>query len=466
MSPPPDTSTPAATTGPSAELLERMDLTAGHAAIVGLQWGDEGKGKVVDLLAPGFDYVVRYNGGANAGHSVQVGDQRYALHLIPSGILYDDKTNVLGNGVVIDIDQLGKEVNELSERGIDVQGRLRISDRAHVVMPYHKVEDVLFDQAVAQTWSTGNNEPIGTTGRGIGPCYADKALRSTAIRVADLFDDDRLRDKLARIVAVKNTILGALAERCGKTFDPFDADALFDQMKAQRDTIRSFVCDTAQLLHGAIAEDKRLLFEGANATLLDIDHGTYPYVTSSNCSSLGVHTGTGVPGHKVKQVMGIVKAYQTRVGGGPMPTELDDEVGQRIRDRGNEYGTTTGRPRRCGWLDLVALKYTATVSGATGLALMLLDVLAGLEELKVCTAYRDPKTGRTLEAFPADADVLGDVEPVYETLPGFADEIADCRRLADLPEAARKYIQRIEDHVGVPVVMASVGPRRDETAMR
>ena len=463
---PPETDSAPTASSPSTELLERMDLTAGHAAIVGLQWGDEGKGKVVDLLAPGFDYIVRYNGGANAGHSVQVGDQRYALHLIPSGILYEDKTNVLGNGVVIDIEQLGIEINQLAERDIQVRDRLRISDRAHVVMPYHKVEDVLFDQAVAQTWNSGNTEAIGTTGRGIGPCYADKALRSTAIRVADLFDEDRLHDKLTRIVAVKNTVLGALAQRCGQDFEPFDADALFEQTKAHRDLIGSYVCDTAQLLHGAIESDKRLLFEGANATLLDIDHGTYPYVTSSNCSSLGVHTGTGVPGHKVKQVMGIVKAYQTRVGGGPMPTELDDAVGQQIRDRGNEYGTTTGRPRRCGWLDLVALNYTATVSGATGLALMLLDVLAGLEELKVCTAYRDAKTGRTLEAFPADADVLGEVEPVYETLPGFADEIAGCRRMADLPDAARRYIQRIEDHVGVPVVMASVGPRRDETAMR
>ena len=457
-----DTATPAGGPTDRAAQLQSMGLGTGHAAVVGLQWGDEGKGKVADLLAPGFDYVVRYNGGANAGHSVQVGDQRYALHLIPSGILYGDKTNVLGNGVVIDLEQLSKEIAMLKARGIDVADNLRVSDRAHVVMPYHKAEDVTFDQAVTRTWNSAG--PIGTTGRGIGPCYADKALRSTAIRVTDLFNDERLRDKLQRIVEVKNAVLGALAQQCGQTFEPFDAEQIFQETVRQRDLLGPYVCDTAQLLHGAMDGGQRLLFEGANATLLDIDHGTYPYVTSSNCSSLGVHTGTGVPGHQVSQVVGIVKAYQTRVGGGPMPTELADDIGQRIRDRGHEYGTTTGRPRRCGWLDLVALKYTATVSGATGLALMLLDVLAGFDELKVCTAYRHD--GRTLETFPADSEMLSEVEPVYETLPGFPEDIADCRRFDDLPDASQGYIQRIEQYVGAPVVMASVGPRRDQTVFR
>ncbi len=462
MTSPTNATTSAALQGestPSSALLEKMQLSTGHAAVVGLQWGDEGKGKVVDLLAPGFDYVVRYNGGANAGHSVQVGSERYALHLIPSGILYADKTNVLGNGVVIDPEQLASEVAMLRERGVHVEDNLRISDRAHVVMPWHKVEDALFDKAVAQAWD--KTAAIGTTGRGIGPCYADKALRSTAIRVSDFLNLDRLREKVLRTTGIKNTLLEALSRQCGQPFEPFDANELFEQAKQHAEVLRPHACDGAALLHGAIEDGKRLLFEGANATLLDIDHGTYPYVTSSNCSSLGVHTGTGVAGHLVGNVLGIVKAYQTRVGGGPMPTELDDEVGQRIRDRGNEYGTTTGRARRCGWLDLVALKYTATVSGATGIALMLLDVLAGFDELKVCTAYR--YRGKALANFPADAEVLGEVEPVYESLPGFSEEIADCRRFEDLPEAAKAYIQRIEWYVGVPVVMASVGPRRDQT---
>ncbi|MFA9477326.1 adenylosuccinate synthase [Phycisphaerales bacterium AB-hyl4] len=451
-------------------VLNKLGLEAGHTAIVGLQWGDEGKGKVVDLIAGataaqgggGFDCVVRYNGGANAGHSLQVGDQRYALHLVPSGILYPEKINVLGNGVVIDPAQLVKEITELKSRGIAVGENLRISDRAHVVFEYHKVQDVLYDQAVAKAW--GSDKPIGTTGRGIGPCYADKALRSTAIRVADMLDTPRLRDMLPRIVSVKNGMLKSLADLCGQSFEPLDADALLATAIEHAEALRPHVCDTATLLHDAMSGGRRLLFEGANATLLDIDHGTYPYVTSSNCSSLGVHTGTGVPGHRVTNVVGIVKAYQTRVGGGPMPTQLDDEIGDRIREKGREYGTTTGRPRRCGWLDLVALKYTAAVSGATGIALMLLDVLAGLEELKVCVGYRHQ--GRVLKTFPADADVLAAVEPVYETLPGFAAEIEDCRSYNDLPEEAKAYIRRIEQFIDVPVVMASVGPRRDQSVFR
>ncbi|MEX0746212.1 MAG: adenylosuccinate synthase [Phycisphaeraceae bacterium] len=460
----------ASTLAADAPVLDKLGLRRGHTAIVGLQWGDEGKGKVVDLIAGGssaddqrgFDFVVRYNGGANAGHSLQVGDERYALHLMPSGILYPDKTNVLGNGVVIDPEQLVKEIVTLRDRGLAVGDNLRVSDRAHVVFPYHKVEDVLYDQAVARMWNS--DKPLGTTGRGIGPCYADKALRSTAIRVADLLDTPRLRDMLPRIVGIKNGVLKAMADLCQQPFEPLNAQVILDQAIQQADVLRPHVCDTAGLLHRAMRDGRRLLFEGANATLLDIDHGTYPYVTSSNCSSLGVHTGTGVPGHAVANVMGIVKAYQTRVGGGPMPTQLHDAVGERIRERGREYGTTTGRPRRCGWLDLVALKYTTAVSGATGIALMLLDVLAGFDELKVCVAYRHG--GRTLEDFPADADVLDAVEPVYETLPGFAASVEDCRRFDDLPEQAKAYIQRIEQHVDVPVVMASVGPRRDQSVFR
>jgi adenylosuccinate synthase len=445
-----------------SDLLDSLGLGTGHCAVVGLQWGDEGKGKVVDLLAGRFGLVVRYNGGANAGHSVQVGDKRYALHLIPSGVLSPDAVNVLGNGVVIDPAQLVKEINALRAEGITIGDNLRISDRAHLVFEYHKVQDALYDQAIAK--AMGGAAAIGTTGRGIGPCYADKALRSMAIRVGDLLDETNLRAKLQRIIAVKNTVLAALAGQCDQPFTPFDADEVLRETLKLADVLRPHICDTAHLLHRSIDAGRRLLFEGANATLLDIDHGTYPFVTSSNCSSLGVHTGTGVPGHKVTNVLGIVKAYQTRVGGGPMPTELHDATGERIREVGKEYGTTTGRPRRVGWLDLVALKYTATLSGATGIALMLMDVLSGLPELKLCTGYRHD--GKTLTNFPADAGVLDSLEPVYETAPGFDAAVDGCRRFDDLPENARAYIRRIEQHVGVPVVMVSVGPRRDQTVLR
>ncbi|MEZ6193140.1 MAG: adenylosuccinate synthase [Phycisphaerales bacterium] len=451
-------------TQPAAEAqsLSSLGLETGHCAVVGLQWGDEGKGKVVDLLAGRYGLVVRYNGGANAGHSVQVGDKRYALHLIPSGILSKQALNILGNGVVIDPAQLVKEINGLRAEGIEIGDNLKISDRAHLVFEYHKVQDVLYDHALAH--AMGGSAAIGTTGRGIGPCYADKALRSMAIRVGDLLDEKLLADKLKRIVTVKNAVLAALAQQCGQAFVPFSAEALLKDALTHAKVLKPHICDTAHLLHTSMDAGKRILFEGANATLLDIDHGTYPFVTSSNCSSLGVHTGTGVPGHKVKNVLGIAKAYQTRVGGGPMPTELHDATGDKIREIGREYGTTTGRPRRIGWLDLVALKYTATISGATGIALMLMDVLAGLPELKLCTAYKH--NGKTLANFPADAGVLDSLEPVYETVPGFGRPIEDCRSFDDLPDNARAYIRKIEQHVGVPVVLASVGPRRDQTVLK
>ncbi len=454
--------TPPTTPATQSDSLERLGLTQGHCAVVGLQWGDEGKGKVVDLLAREYDLVVRYNGGANAGHSVQVGDKRYALHLIPSGVLSEDAINILGNGVVIDPAQVVKEINTLRAEGITIGENLKISDRAHLVFEYHKRQDALYEQAIAQ--AQGDKAAIGTTGRGIGPCYADKALRSTAIRVGDLLDEKTLAEKLQRIVTVKNTVLGALASQCGEAYEPFDAKQLLADTLKLAEVLRPHICDVSHLLNTSIDAGKRLLFEGANATLLDIDHGTYPFVTSSNCSSLGVHTGTGIPGHQVKNVLGIVKAYQTRVGGGPMPTELFDATGDRIREVGKEYGTTTGRPRRVGWLDLVALKYTARLSGATGIALMLLDVLAGLPELKLCTGYK--LNGKALENFPADPDVLDSVEPVYETVPGFEQSVEDCRSFDDLPDNAKAYIEKIESFVGVPVVLASVGPARDQTMLR
>ncbi len=442
--------------------LKDFGISQGNWAVVGLQWGDEGKGKVVDLLAPQFDLVVRYNGGANAGHSVQVGETRYALHLIPSGILYADKLNVLGNGVVIDPEQLIKEINGLRERDVKIESNLQISDRAHVVLPYHKEQDRLLEAALSAT--RGDGKKIGTTGRGIGPCYADKALRATAIRMGELLSRETLCEKLTHVVAIKNMMLKALAEQSGESFDLMDPEAVCEQALAWGDALRPFVVDATSLVHDSMDQGKRLLFEGANATLLDIDHGTYPYVTSSNCSSLGVHTGTSVPGSKVDGVIGIVKAYQTRVGGGPMPTELFDETGDRIRDVGREYGTTTGRPRRCGWLDLVALRYSARISGATVIGLMLLDVLAGLPELKVCVGYK--YEGKVLDTLPADCRVLEDVEPVYETLEGFAEPVDDCVSYDDLPAGAKAYIARIEKYVGVPVRIVSVGPRRSQTIIK
>lgn len=458
--PPTDTTTAAAT------LIDRLGLEPGHATVVGLQWGDEGKGKVVDMLAAEFDAVARYNGGANAGHTVVVGDQKYALHLMPSGVLYPGKLNVLGNGVVIDPEQLCKEITGLRDRGLTIDAStLFISNRAHVVMPYHKTQDKL--QEAAYTMPNALDkvvEGIGTTGRGIGPCYADKALRSTAIRMADLCCMESLRHQLHRIVPIKNATLKALAEYAGEPFEPLDAEALLDWLKPLTQVLVPHVTDTAGLLHKVTADDQRILFEGANATLLDIDHGTYPYVTSSNCSSLGAHTGTGVPGHQVGNVIGIIKAYQTRVGGGPMPTQLDDEIGNRIREVGHEYGTTTGRPRRCGWIDLAALKYTAKVSGATALCVMLLDVLADLPELKLCTGYE--VDGKPLDGYPATSEELAKARPVYETLPGFAGPVDGCRSLSELPDNARAYLKFIEDFLGAPVVLASVGPERDQTAVR
>ena len=444
-----------------ADPLDALKLK-GNCIVAGLQWGDEGKGKIVDLLARRYDVIVRYNGGANAGHSVQVGDVRFALHLIPSGILYPDKTNVIGNGVVVDPAKVIEEVTGLRKRGVKIGSNLRISDRAHVVFPYHKTQDGLVEAAFAK--ARGDGHKIGTTGRGIGPCYADKSTRATGIGMGALLGAEESRERLAHVVAVKNAMLAGLANAAGEAIEPFDARKLADEFLGYGQALKEHICDTTQLLHESIAGGKELLFEGANAALLDIDHGTYPFVTSSNCSSLGVGPGSGVPVSKVNHTIGIMKAYQTRVGGGPMPTELHDETGQRIRDVGREYGTTTGRPRRCGWLDLVSVKYTAMISGATGLGLMLFDVLAGLPKLKVCTAYTHK--GKTLNGYPADSSVLAEVEPVYEEVEGFGEDIRDCRRYADLPAAAKAYVEKIEAFVGVPVSIVSVGPARDQTLVR
>ncbi len=430
-----------------------------HTSVVGLQWGDEGKGKIVDLLTSRHDVVVRYNGGANAGHSVVVDGERYALHLIPSGILNAGKLCVIGNGVVVDPEKLLEEIDGLQARGIVVRDNLRVSDRAHVVMPYHKEHDAALERVLASRVSSGEVDlSIGTTRRGIGPAYADKIHRSTAIRVSELLDHDRLLTRLKVICAIRSAELAAL----GVESSPLDAVELAARFAAHGRRLAPYVTDTVYLLHDCLRDGRRILFEGANACLLDIDHGTYPYVTSSNCSTLGVPSGTGVPGREIGRVLGIMKAYTSRVGAGPFPTEQLNEIGDRIRERGREFGTTTGRPRRCGWLDLVAVRYSAMICGVTGLACMLLDVLSGFRELRVCVGYRLPD-GTVTDRFIPDAARLAAVEPIYETLPGWSDEIVDASDRSALPAEAQAYLDRIERFVGAPIDIVSVGPERRQT---
>lgn len=430
-----------------------------HTAVVGLQWGDEGKGKVVDLLTARHDVIVRYNGGANAGHTVVVGGQRYAVHLIPSGILYPEKLCVIGNGVVVDPEQLLEEISALRNRGIEVGDNLRLSDRAHVVMPYHKTHDAALETLLASARSGGGADlSIGTTRRGIGPAYADKVHRSTALRIGDLLSPDHLRSRLDVICAVKSGELQAL----GIDAPPLDPASLADQFATIGQQLRPHITDTTYLLHDHLKGGSSILFEGANASLLDIDHGTFPFVTSSNCSAAGIPAGTGLPGSCIKNVLGIMKAYSTRVGAGAFPTELDNEIGDRIRDRGHEYGTTTNRPRRCGWLDLVATRYSAMICGVTGIAIMLLDVLSTFDELKICTHYR-LADGTISDRFIPDARRLADVQPVYETLPGWSEELDGPAQRTDLPENAQRYLDRIEEILGIEIRIVSIGPERSQT---
>ncbi len=433
--------------------------TPSATAVIGLQWGDEGKGKIVDMLAGAHDAVVRFNGGANAGHSVVVRGERFALHLIPSGILYPGKLAVVGNGVVVDPDKLLEEVDGLRARGVDTSG-LVVSSRAHVVMAYHKAEDALREDLLKASNVGGAVSEIGTTRRGIGPAYADKVQRSAAIRVGDLLRPDTLRQKVDMACAIKGPMLGALAGR----EQPMDREGLLGGALRAGERLAPMIRDTSFLLHDLLASGKRVLFEGANGVLLDVDHGTYPFVTSSSTGVAGIGSGAGVPGTALRDVIGVMKAYSTRVGTGPMPTELKDATGDRIRQRGREFGTTTGRPRRVGWLDLVAVRYAAMINGVTSLAVTLFDVLAGLSEVRVCTAYRTAQ-GQG-DRFPPDAEDLRGVEPVWTALPGFAEEIGEVRRWGDLPGAARKYLEFVEERVGVRIGLVSVGPDRAQTIPR
>ena len=416
--------------------------------VIGAQWGDEGKGKVVDLLAPSMDIVARYQGGANAGHTIKWGDEEFVLHLIPSGIFHDGTDCVIGNGVVIDPVALMEEIGQVEALGYTVEGRLHISHNAHLIMPYHKALD-----EARERWRDAG--AIGTTGRGIGPAYVDKFARS-GIRVVDLLDRDVLREKLTAAIEEKNTILESVYGGEG-----LDVDRIVEEYVEFDRAIDPYVTDTAALLQDALDDGKRVLAEGAQGALLDVDHGTYPYVTSSHPTAGGCCTGLGVPPTAVDRVIGIVKAYSTRVGNGPFPTELLDATGEQLRATGAEFGATTGRPRRCGWLDLVALRYTARLNGFTELAVTKLDVLAGLDELKVCTAYR--LDGKTTTRFPTDLRTLERAEPIYETVPGFEGDLGSARDLDDLPGAARDYLTFVSDRIGVPIQVVSTGPKREET---
>jgi adenylosuccinate synthase len=426
---------------------------AGNTCVVGLQWGDEGKGKIVDVLAERADVVVRYCGGANAGHTVRIGEQKFATHLLPVGVFRPDVMNLIGNGVVIDPVVLFEEIDSLAGRQINISpANLRISYKAHVVMPWHPLEDAAREQS-------DTSSAIGTTRRGIGPAYADKMHRSTAMRVADLIDEPRLRDKIGRVLTERNKLLKTLYN-----LQELDGHRIFAQYRELGRRLAPFVDDVGHLLLGFGKEGKRIVFEGAHAALLDVDHGTYPYVTSSNCSSLGLFTGAGVPPQFVRNYVGIMKAYCTRVGGGPFPTEQANATGDLIRERGNEYGTTTRRPRRIGWFDAVALRYAADLCGITEIALTMLDVLSGLETVQVCTDYL--YRGKRLEYFRADAGILAEVKPVYEELPGWKESIGDCRKFEELPQQAIAYVNRLEQLAGVPVKMVSVGPERAATLAR
>ena len=419
--------------------------------VIGLQWGDEAKGKLVDILTEGKDLVVRYQGGANAGHTVVYGDDVYKLHHIPSGILNAGVLNLITAGVVINPPTIIEEITSLEARGIDVAARMKISSRAHVVMPWHVLEDKMWNRLVS------GEDNIGTTLRGIGPCYADKVTRTFAIRIGDMVQDD-FADRIRKIVEVKKRVLTAAGDEDSNSLD---AETIIAEYTKYAETLRPMVTDTNRILLDAIDDDKEILFEGAQGSLLDIDHGTFPFVTSSNSSGLGISTGSGVPGNWLTKVVGVMKTYATRVGGGPFPTEQDNESGQHIRDEGNEYGTTTGRPRRCGWFDAVAARYTARLGGVTSIAITMLDVLSKLPEIQVCTAYEID--GERIDYFPAHVNDLRRLKPIYETLPGWQQDVTGARSLDDLPVAAIEYIRSIENLVGRPVEFISVGPDRAQT---
>lgn len=423
------------------------DRTDGRCTvIVGCQWGDEGKGKIVDVLAEDVDIVARYQGGANAGHTVHVGQEEFILHQIPSGILHPGKRCLLGNGVVLDVLQLFSEVDKLVQRGIDVDGRVGVSLRAHLILPYHRVLDRAVEDRAA--------EKIGTTGRGIGPAYEEKAGRR-GIRVADLADEERLRGLVERGLERAQDRLATLGQEAD-----LDLPRAVDEALALRERLFALATETGLEIVEGLRAGRRVLMEGAQGTALDLDHGTYPFVTSSNTTAAAAATGLGVGPTVIDSVIGVVKAYTTRVGNGPLPTGFEPEMDEHVRQLGGEFGATTGRPRRCGWFDAVLARYAARVNGLTGLAVTKLDVLDTLPEVAIATAYRTPRG--VVKEFPAELASLEAAEPVYEMLPGWQTSTSGARSLSDLPSAARRYLDRVEEVTGAPIRMVSVGTRRDQ----
>jgi adenylosuccinate synthase len=419
-----------------------------NIAVLGAQWGDEGKGKIVDMLTPHFSAVARYQGGHNAGHTVYVKGKKFVLHLIPSGILHDGVTCIIGNGVVVDPQALFKEVDELGRMGVAVDGRLLISEKAHVILPYHRELDVLSE-------ARRGERKIGTTSRGIGPAYEDKIGRR-GIRISDLLGDRAaLAEEVRENVSARNRMI---------IDSTLDWKPVFDQVVQFGERLRPWAADVSLHLAVAMKEGKSVMFEGAQATLLDIDHGTYPFVTSSNASVGGILTGLGVPPRAIGGVLGVAKAYTTRVGEGPLPTELSGELAERLRESGQEYGASTGRPRRCGWFDAVVVRYSARINGLDALALTKLDVLDGLDEVKICTGYKTP--GGTITEFPADLGVFGNAEPLYETLGGWSTPTKGVTDYDRLPPEAQRYVRRLEEVSGVECAIVSTGSDRSETIVR
>jgi adenylosuccinate synthase len=418
-----------------------------NTVLIGSQWGDEGKGKIIDVLTSQVDWVVRYQGGNNAGHTVIIGDEKYVLHLIPSGILHEGRKCVIGNGMVVDIIALMDELKAVESRNISAEGRLFVSDRAHVILPTHRAIDA------AREAVRSDDDRIGTTKRGIGPCYEDKAKRC-GMRICD-FMQDGFEDKLRERVSAANKELAMLGA------EPVDADEVVNDCRAAVDYLKSYFADTIPLLHEATVKGESILLEGAQGNMLDIDHGTYPFVTSSNASAGGATTGCGMPPHKIDCVLGVIKAYTTRVGEGPFPTELLDDVGEALRARGGEFGATTGRPRRCGWFDAVVAKQAVMVNGVTFWALTKLDVLDDFDTLLICTSYECD--GRQVESIPACIDELARCKPVYEEMPGWKCSTSGAASFDELPDNAKAYIKRLEEITGVPVGILSVGPKRSST---
>lgn len=421
-----------------------------NIVVVGAQWGDEGKGKVVDILAPFFDIVARYQGGHNAGHTVRIGDRKFVLHLIPSGILHADCECVIGNGVVVDPAAFNSEVEELRVMGVECEGRLFVSTRAHMILPYHTALDR------AREKQLGTNS-VGTTMRGIGPAYEDKAAR-TGVRAGDLLYPDLLRVKAHTSIERANRELVAAGE------DPLDEEQVLDEYMKEANRLTPYLRDTASMINRAVGSGKSVLLEGAQGTMLDVDHGTYPFVTSSNATAGGAATGTGLAPKLITGALGIAKAYTTRVGGGPFPTELLDETGAYLQKRGNEVGASTGRPRRTGWFDAVVVRYSVMLSGLDALALTKLDVLDEFEEIKLCTSYKS-RDG-IIEDIPYGANALAECEPVYETVPGWKTKTSGITKFDKLPEAAKSYVRLVEQLCNAPVALISTGPERTETIIR